>query len=231
LECGWGINTRVELAEHEIWIQDILRTDAMENGVTMIDPASVTLSYDTQLGQDVIIEPNVVFGTGVRVADNVKINAFSHIVGTEVEEGAEIGPYARIRPKSKIEAGASVGNFVEVNRSTLKAGAKSKHVSYIGDAVIGKKTNIGAGTVIANYDGFFKHQSTIGDEVFVGSNATIISPVEVGDGAILAANSTINKDVPGNAMAVARQRQENHNGWASEYRKMKLEQKAQEEED
>lgn len=231
LECGWGINTRSELAMHEVWVQDLLRTEAMENGVTMIDPASVTLSWDTEFGQDVVVEQSVVFGTNVRIGNNVKINAFSHIEGAVIEDDAEVGPFARIRPKSKIEKGASVGNFIEVNRSTFKAGAKAKHVSYIGDATIGKKSNIGAGTVIANYDGFFKHKSTIGDGVFVGSNSTIISPVEIGDGAILAANSTINKDVPGNAMAVARARQENHNGWASEYRKIKLEQKAQEDED
>ncbi len=231
LECGWGINTRAELALHEVWIQDLLRTDAMENGVTMIDPASVTLSWDTKFGTDVVIEPNVVIGEGVEIADNVKIKAFSYIEGAKIESSVEIGPFARIRPKSVIEEGASVGNFIEINRSTLKSGAKAKHVSYIGDATIGEKSNIGAGTVIANYDGFFKHQSTIGRDVFVGSNSTIISPVKIGDGAILAANSTINKDVPQNGMAVARARQENHNGWASEYRKMKLQQKAKEEED
>ncbi len=231
LECGWGINTRAELAMHEVFAQDMLRTDAMENGVTMIDPATVTLAWDTQLGQDVLIEPNVVFGAGVEVEDNVTIFAFSHIAGAKIKRNAEVGPFARIRPKSLIEEGASIGNFIEVNRSTLKAGAKAKHVSYIGDAVIGEKSNIGAGTVVANYDGFFKHQSTIGEGVFVGSNSTIISPVEIGDGAILAANSTINKNVPGNAMAVARQRQENHEGWASEYRTIKLAAKEAQEED
>lgn len=231
LECGWGINTRAELAMHEVFAQDMLREDAMENGVTLIDPASVTLSWDTQLGQDILIEPNVVFGEGVEIEDNVTIYAFSHIAGAKIERNAEVGPFARIRPKSLIEEGASIGNFIEVNRSTLKAGAKAKHVSYIGDAVIGEKSNIGAGTVIANYDGFFKHQSTIGKGAFVGSNSTIISPVEIGDGAILAANSTINKNVPGNAMAVARQRQENHEGWASEYRKVKLAEKQAQEED
>lgn len=231
LECGWGINTRAELAMHEVFAQDMLRTDAMENGVTMTDPASVTLAWDTQLGQDVLIEPNVVFGAGVEVEDNVTIFAFSHIEGAKIERNAEVGPFARIRPKSLIEEGASIGNFIEVNRSTLKAGAKAKHVSYIGDAVIGEKSNIGAGTVIANYDGFFKHQSIIGEGVFVGSNSTIISPVEIGDGAILAANSTINKNVPQNGMAMARQRQENHEGWASEYRKVKLAEKEAQEED
>lgn len=230
-EClgRWGINSRVELAEHEYIVQSYLRAQAMDSGVTMIDPDSVTLSWDTILGRDVIIEPNVFLGTGVRIADNVTIHAFSHIEGAEIEAGAEIGPFARIRPKSVIGAKASVGNFIEINRSTLKAGAKAKHVSYIGDSEIGEKTNIGAGTIIANYDGFFKHKSTIGKDVFIGSNSTIISPVQIGDGAIVAANSTINKDIPGNAMAVARARQENHLGWASEYRKVKQQQKKQEE--
>ncbi len=226
---SWGVNTRVELAMHEILAQDMLCTQAMENGVTMMDPMSVSLSWDTKFGQDVTLEPHIVIGEGVEIGDDVTIYAFSHIEGAKIENGAKIGPFARIRPKSIIEEKASVGNFIEVNRSTLKAGAKAKHVSYIGDAIIGENTNIGAGTVIANYDGFFKHQTTIGQDVFIGSNSTIISPVEVGDKAIVAANSTINKDVPGNAMAIARARQENHAGWASEYRKVKRAQKEQEE--
>jgi bifunctional UDP-N-acetylglucosamine pyrophosphorylase/glucosamine-1-phosphate N-acetyltransferase len=231
IDGDWGINTRMELASHEMLAQDMLCARAMENGATLIDPSSVTLAWDTRIGQDVVIEPHVVFGTGVNIADNVIIYAFSHIAGTRIDAGAEIGPFARIRPKSVIEEGASVGNFIEVNRSTMKAGSKAKHMSYIGDATIGEKSNIGAGTVIANYDGFFKHQSTIGKNVFVGSNSTIISPVEVGDGAIVAANSTINKNVSDNALAVARARQSNHAGWASEYRKMKTQQKEAQEED
>lgn len=231
VQGNWGINTRAELAMHEILAQDVLCIQAMENGVTMLDPASVTLSYDTKFGKDVVVEPNVFFGKGVEVGDNVTIHAFSYIEGAKIETGVEIGPFARIRPKSVIEEGASIGNFIEINRSTIKRGAKAKHVSYIGDAIIGEKTNIGAGTVIANYDGFFKHQSNIGKEVFIGSNSTIISPVEIGDGAIVAANSTINKDVPGNAMAVARRPQENREGWASEYRSIKLAEKEAQEED
>lgn len=231
VEHVWGINTRAELAAHEMVAQNMLSAAAMEKGVTFIDPVSVTLAHDTEFGQDVVVEPHVVFGTGVSVADNVTIYAFCHIEGAKIEAGAEVGPFARIRPKSVIGEKASVGNFIEVNRSTLKAGAKAKHVSYLGDAVIGEKSNIGAGTIIANYDGFFKHQSTIGKGVFVGSNSTIISPVQVGEGAIIAANSTINKDVPQNAMAVARARQEIHLGWASEYRKVKQTQKDNQEED
>ena len=228
-DIPWGINTRNELAAHEGKAQYYFREIAMANGVTLIDPYSVTLSWDTKLGQDVTIEPHVVIGTGVTIAGGATIHAFSHIEGAVIDEGASVGPFARIRPKSTIGKKASVGNFCEVNRSTLEEKAKCKHVSYIGDATIGKNTNIGAGTIIANYDGFFKHKSKIGDDVFVGSNSTIISPVEIGDEAIIAANSTINKDVPQNGMAIARARQENHSGWASEYRKVKLEAKKQEE--
>lgn len=230
-EGSWGINTRAELAEHEMMAQDMLVTEAMENGVTFLDPSSVTISWDTEFANDVVVEPNVFFGAGVSIGQNVTIHAFSYLEGAEIHSGVEIGPFARIRPKSVIEEGACVGNFIEVNRSTFKKGAKSKHLSYIGDAVIGEKTNIGAGTVIANYDGFFKHQTTIGNEVFIGSNSTIISPVDVGAKAIIAANSTINKNVPDNAMAIARARQENHAGWASEYRAMKRQQKEQQEDD
>ena len=224
-EISWGINNRFELAEHEALIQQYLRYNAMENGVTLIDPDTTFLSWDTVLGQDIVIEPNVFIGAGVTINDGATIHAFSHIEGARIEENATVGPYARIRPKSVIEEGASVGNFIEVNRSTFKAGSKSKHVSYIGDATIGEKSNIGAGTIIANYDGFFKHQSNIGKNVFVGSNSTIISPTNIGDDAILAAGSNITSDVPANAMAIARSRQSNHEGWASEYRKVKTEEK------
>jgi bifunctional UDP-N-acetylglucosamine pyrophosphorylase/glucosamine-1-phosphate N-acetyltransferase len=164
----------------------------------------------------------------VHIDDGAVIRAFSHIEGTIIEKGAEIGPFARIRPKSVIGEKASVGNFIEINRSTLKPRAKAKHVSYIGDATIGENANIGAGTIIANYDGFFKHKSTIEKDVFVGSNSTIISPVHVGEGAIIAAGSNVNKDIPANAMAIGRSRQENHAGWASEYKKVKRQQKEQE---
>lgn len=228
---SWGVNTRHELAEHEYTAQSILRHIAMEDGVTMMDPESVTLSWDTEFGSDVIIEPNVFFGEGVSVGDNVTIHAFSYIEGSEIENNAEIGPFARIRPRCVIGEGASIGNFIEVNRSTIEAGAKAKHVSYIGDAVIGKKSNIGAGTVIANYDGFFKHTSVIGENVFIGSNSTIISPVHIGDGAIVAAGSNVTKDMPENSMGIGRSRQENHLGWATQYRYVKKEQKAQADKD
>ncbi len=227
----WGINTRSELADHEIFAQMLLRERAMKNGVTMIDPDSVTLAFDTDFDEDVLVEPNVFIGKGVTIGRGVKIHAFSYVEGCEIEQGAEIGPFARIRPKSHIGEKASIGNFIEVNRSIVEAGAKAKHVSYLGDAIIGEKSNIGAGTIIANYDGFFKHTSNIGKNVFIGSNSTIISPVNVGDNAIVAAGSNVNKDIPGNAMAIGRSRQENHLGWASEYRKMKQEAKDAQEDD
>jgi len=230
VKISWGINNRVQLAAHELLAQTRLRQKAMEQGVTMIDPDSVTLSWDTEFGQDVVIEPNVYIGPWTSIEDHVTIHAFSYLEGAIIEEGAEVGPYARIRPQSVIGSKACVGNFIEVNRSHVKAGAKAKHVSYLGDATIGEKSNIGAGTIIANYDGFFKHEAHIGDNVFIGSNSTIISPVEIGDGAIVAAGSNVNKDVTNNAMAIGRSRQENHQGWATQYRNMKQEQKRLEEE-
>ncbi len=228
---GWGINNRFQLAEHEVYAQEILRKDAMMGGVTFVDPNSVTLSWDTEFGQDILIERNVYIGPWTSIEDNVTIHAFSYIEGAILEDGAEVGPYARIRPKSIIGAGAVVGNFIEVNRSHVKPGAKAKHVSYLGDAEIGENTNIGAGTIIANYDGFFKHNTSIGKNVFVGSNSTIIAPVKIGDGAIIAAGSNVNKNITENAMAIGRSRQENHAGWATQYRYIKKEQKKREEDD
>lgn len=228
---GWGINNRVQLAAHEKYAQEILRERAMLSGVTMMDPDSVTLSWDTEFGQDVVLEPNVYIGPWTSIEDNATIHASSYIEGAIIEAGAEVGPFARIRPKSVIGEGASVGNFIEINRSVIKAGAKAKHAAYLGDAEIGEGANIGAGTIIANYDGFFKHKTTIGQKVFVGSNSTIISPVSVGDGAIIAAGSNVNKDINENAMAIGRSRQENHLGWATQYRYVKKEQKRHQEED
>ena len=217
-----GVNSRAELAALEAKMQERLRMQAMDNGATLIDPASTFLSFDTKIGQDVIIEPNVMIGPGVTIADETYIYAFSHIEGAAIEKGAQIGPFARVRPKSSIGEKAVVGNFIEVNRSTVQAGAKSKHMSYLGDAVIGEKANIGAGTVIANYDGFNKHKTIIGTGAFIGTNSTIIAPVTIGDGAIVAAGSSITHDVPGDAMGIARARQENRDGWAAIYRGKKL---------
>jgi bifunctional UDP-N-acetylglucosamine pyrophosphorylase/glucosamine-1-phosphate N-acetyltransferase len=213
-----GINDRVQLAQAEKIMQSQLRDKAMKNGVTMIDPETVYLSVDIQFGRDVIVEPNVVFGKNVRVGDNTHIHAFSHIEGAIIGDNASIGPFARIRPKSKIGNNVNVGNFIEVNRSEFKDGSKSKHLSYIGDAVIGEKTNIGAGTVFANYDGFNKHVSTTGHGVFIGSNSTIVSPVNIDDGAMVAAGSTVTQDVEQDALAVGRAKERILSKWAKKYR-------------
>lgn len=219
-----GANSRAELAVLEEKIQGRLRAAAMENGATLIDPATTYFSFDTVLGQDVVVEPNVFFGPGVRVADHVTIHAFSHLEGVSVDTGASIGPFARIRPKSHIGEGAVAGNFIEVNRATLKAGAKSKHLSYLGDAVIGEKSNIGAGTVIANYDGFNKQDTQIGQGVFVGSNSTIIAPRVIEDGSIIGAGSVVTDHVPKNAIYIERSEPEVYQDAAEEYRARKRKQ-------
>jgi bifunctional UDP-N-acetylglucosamine pyrophosphorylase/glucosamine-1-phosphate N-acetyltransferase len=213
-----GINDRIELAEAEALCQQMLRAHALANGATMIDPASVFLSMDTRLGQDVVIGPNVVFGPGVTVADKVEIRAFCHIEGAEIESGALIGPFARLRPDSKIGANAHVGNFVETKNAEIGAGAKANHLTYLGDAKVGAKTNIGAGTITCNYDGFVKAETVIGANVFVGSNSALVAPVTVGEGALIAAGSVVTRDVAPDAMVVARGQQVEKPGWAAKFR-------------
>jgi bifunctional UDP-N-acetylglucosamine pyrophosphorylase/glucosamine-1-phosphate N-acetyltransferase len=216
-----GVNDRLDLSQIEYLMQIGLRLHAMEGGATLIDPQSVFFSFDTKIGQDVLIEPNVIFGTGVEVEDGAKILAFSHLEGAKIGKGASVGPYARIRPKSIIESGASVGNFIEVNRSTLKSGSKAKHLGYLGDVTVGAKCNVGAGTVVANYDGYEKHKSSFGKNSFIGSNSTIVAPVTVGEGAIVAAGSTVTVNVPDDALAIARVEGDVRPGWALERRKKK----------
>ena len=202
-----GINARGELARAEAVLQGWMREAAMEAGVTMIDPSSVFLSADTRLSPDVTIEPNVFFGPGVTVASNVIIRAFSHIEGADIGPGSIIGPFARLRPGAKLDNDVHVGNFVEIKASHLAPGVKANHLSYIGDASVGAGTNIGAGTITCNYDGTNKHRTTIGADVFVGSDVALVAPVTIGDGAILAAGSVITEDVEPNALALARGRQ------------------------
>jgi bifunctional UDP-N-acetylglucosamine pyrophosphorylase/glucosamine-1-phosphate N-acetyltransferase len=213
-----GINSRAELAAAEALCQQRLRARAFQNGVTLTDPASVFLCADTRLGQDVTIGPNVVFGPGVTVADNVEIRAFCHIEGAAIESGAIIGPFARLRQGSKIGANAHVGNFVETKNATLGKGAKANHLTYLGDAEIGAKSNIGAGTITCNYDGFLKEKTTIGENVFIGSNSSLVAPVTIGEGAMVAAGSVITRDVEPHAMAVARGAQTDKPGWAAKFR-------------
>ncbi|MDM7946090.1 MAG: bifunctional UDP-N-acetylglucosamine diphosphorylase/glucosamine-1-phosphate N-acetyltransferase GlmU [Oceanibaculum nanhaiense] len=213
-----GIDTRMDLAVAEKIAQQALRRRAMENGATLTDPDSVHLCWDTKLGRDVTIGPFCVFGPGVEVADKVEIRAFSHLEGATVDSGAVVGPYARLRPGAVIGPDAHVGNFVEVKNASLGKGAKANHLAYLGDASVGAGTNIGAGTITCNYDGFAKHHTEIGAGVFIGSNSALVAPVSVGDGAMVAAGSTITKDVPADALSVARGKQTDLEGAAKRFR-------------
>jgi len=221
-----GVNSRIELAEVEASWQQRRRRQAMADGATLIAPETVFFSHDTVLGRDVVIEPNVVFGPGVTVEDQVVIHAFSHLEGATVRTGAHIGPYARLRPGADIGAKARVGNFVEVKAATLGEGAKANHLSYIGDASVGADANIGAGTITCNYDGFFKYRTDIGAGAFVGSNSALVAPVKVGEGAIVGAGSVLTRDVPADALALVRPQQQEKPGWAAKFRAMMKTKKA-----
>jgi bifunctional UDP-N-acetylglucosamine pyrophosphorylase/glucosamine-1-phosphate N-acetyltransferase len=213
-----GVNNRIDLAEAESIVQKRLRLQAMENGATLTDPASVFFCSDTRLGRDVTIGPNVVFGPGVSIADGAEILGFCHITGARIESGAIVGPFARLRPGAHIDADAHVGNFVELKNAHLGKGAKANHLTYLGDAEIGPKSNIGAGTITCNYDGFFKDKTKIGAEVFIGSNSALVAPVEIGDRAFIAAGSVITRNVAPDAMAMARGQQVEKAGWAAKFR-------------
>jgi bifunctional UDP-N-acetylglucosamine pyrophosphorylase / glucosamine-1-phosphate N-acetyltransferase len=213
-----GVNTRAELAEGEALTQDRLRRRAMEEGATLIAPQTVFFSADTRLGRDVVVEPNVVFGPGVSIADNVRIRAFSHLDGASVDQGAIVGPYARLRPGAVLERDVHVGNFVEIKATRLGAGAKANHLSYLGDSEIGSGTNIGAGTITCNYDGFNKQRTVIGENAFIGSHTALVAPVAVGDGAYVATGSVVTADVPADALTIARARQVDKPGRAKELR-------------
>lgn len=216
-----GINSRVELAEAEATVQASLRRAAMEGGATLTAPETVTFCVDTVLEPDVTVGPHVVFGPGVHVASGAQVRAFSHLEGCRVGPGALVGPYARLRPGAEIGAGAHVGNFVELKATRLGDGAKVNHLSYLGDSTIGAGTNIGAGTVTCNYDGYAKHRTTIGAGVFVGTHATLVAPVSLGDGAFVAAGSVITRDVAADSMAFGRAVQVDKPGRAAAYRAVK----------
>lgn len=216
-----GVNSREDLAVAEAVVQDALRERAMENGATLVEPATVWFHHDTVLGQDVVVQPNVVFGPGVTVADNVQIKAFSHLEGAHVAGGAIIGPYARLRPGAQIGENAHVGNFVEIKNTEIGTGAKANHLTYIGDASVGAGSNIGAGTITCNYDGFGKYRTNIGAGAFIGSNSALVAPVTIGDGAIVAAGSTISKDVAPDSLSIERAAQEDKPGWAAKFRALK----------
>jgi bifunctional UDP-N-acetylglucosamine pyrophosphorylase/glucosamine-1-phosphate N-acetyltransferase len=225
-----GINSRVDLAHVEKLFQKKLREEHMLNGVTLVDPDTVTLSHDTLIGQDVTIEPNVFFGPGVIVRSNVHIFANCHILDAEIEEGAHIGPFARLRGGSKIGRDARLGNFVETKNTHLGAGAKATHLTYLGDADVGERANIGGGTITCNYDGFNKSKTKIGKEAFVGCNTSLIAPVSVGNGAFIGGGSAISKDVPDNALGITRAPQINKDGWVPEFRQKKIKEKAKKDE-
>ena len=216
-----GVNSRLDLAEAEAAFQNRMRHEAMLDGVTLIAPETVFFSYDTQIGQDVLVEPNVVFGSGVRIEEDATIHAFSHLEGATVGKSAIIGPYARLRPGADIGHKAKVGNFVEVKKSQLGEGAKVNHLSYVGDASVGAGANIGAGTITCNYDGFNKARTLIGEGAFIGSNTCLVAPVSVGAGGFTGTGAVITEDVPDDALALSRTKQTVKAGWAARFRAAK----------
>jgi bifunctional UDP-N-acetylglucosamine pyrophosphorylase/glucosamine-1-phosphate N-acetyltransferase len=213
-----GVNSRGELAALEAEWQQARRARAMVEGATLIAPETVWFAHDTQIGRDVTIEPNVVFGPGVTVADGVLLRAFSHIEGATIASGATVGPYARLRPGAVLEADSHVGNFVELKNAVLGKGAKANHLTYLGDASIGAGANIGAGTITCNYNGYLKQKTVIGAGAFIGSNSALVAPVAIGDGAIIGAGSVITRDVAADALAVTRAETLTKQGWATTFR-------------
>jgi bifunctional UDP-N-acetylglucosamine pyrophosphorylase/glucosamine-1-phosphate N-acetyltransferase len=221
-----GVNDRVQLARVEADMQARLRDRAMRAGVTMIDPASVFLSHDTKLGRDVILEPQIFIGRGVTIGDRAVIHACCHLEGATIGPDASVGPFARLRPGAVLMDKVKVGNFVEIKAATLGVGAKASHLSYLGDATIGAGANIGAGAITCNYDGYSKFRTVIGEGAFVGSNSSLVAPVTIAAGAYVGSGSVVTMDVPADALAVARARQNNVEGWAERFRAMKKSAKA-----
>ncbi|MGH6795877.1 MAG: bifunctional UDP-N-acetylglucosamine diphosphorylase/glucosamine-1-phosphate N-acetyltransferase GlmU, partial [Methylocella sp.] len=199
-----GVNDRAQLAAAESILQARLRAKAMLEGATLIDPSSVTLAFDTRLGRDVVVEPHVVFGPAVSVGEGSRVRAFSYLEGATIGQNVSVGPFARLRPGSRLAQDAHIGNFVEVKASDVGAGAKINHLSYIGDASIGARTNVGAGTITCNYDGFSKYRTEVGAHAFIGSNSALVAPVKIGDGAYVGSGSVITQDVAQDALALAR---------------------------
>lgn len=221
-----GINTKAQLAEAEAVLQARLRKAAMEAGVTLIAPETVYLATDTKFGRDVTIEPFVVIGSGVTIGDGAVIHSFSHVVEATIGKKVSIGPYARLRPGTSLGDGSRIGNFVETKAAILEEGVKVNHLSYVGDAHVGANSNLGAGTITCNYDGFLKHKTLIGKGAFIGTNSSLVAPVKIGAGAYIGSGSVITKDVPDDAMAVERSPQSIREGGAARYREMKLKAKA-----
>jgi len=209
-----GVNSRVELMQAEKEFQTLRREEALEDGISMPAPETVHFSYDSVIGRDAIIEQNVVFGPGVTVESGAQIRAFSHLEGAHVARGCVVGPYARLRPGAELAEDVKIGNFVEIKASTLDEGAKVNHLSYIGDAHIGARANIGAGTITCNYDGVMKHHTSIGEAAFIGSNTMLVAPITVGQDAMTASGSVITRDVPAGDLAIARSKQDNKAGFS-----------------
>ena len=212
-----GINSRAELAEAEQRWQQRRRRAAMDDGATLIAPETVWFAWDTVLGRDVLVEPNVFFGPGVTVADKVNIRANCHIEGTRIASGCEVGPFARLRPGAVLEEKAKIGNFVEMKKAVMGKGAKANHLSYIGDAEVGAGANIGAGTITCNYDGYFKYKTVIGEGAFIGSNSSLIAPVRIGADAIVGAGSAVSRDVADGELRIVRAEQLVKPGWADRF--------------
>ncbi len=212
-----GINSRAELADAETRWQSARRLRAMDEGATLIAPDTVFFAYDTVIGRDVTIEPNVFFGPGVTIADDVLIRANSHIEGASLATGVKVGPFARLRPGTELGEGSFIGNFVEVKNAVLGAGAKASHLTYLGDATIGAGANIGAGTITCNYDGYFKYKTVIGERAFIGSNSSLIAPVAIGADAIVAAGSAVSRDVAPGELRMVRAEQLVKPGWADRF--------------
>lgn len=229
-----GVNSRDQLAVAEGLWQSARRVSVMQGGATLTDPATVWFAYDTEIGSDVTIEPNVFFGPGVQVEDRVIIKANTHIQGFDaksrsgvrIRAGAEVGPFARLRPGAEIGPDVHVGNFVEVKNATMEAGAKANHLAYVGDGRVGAGANIGAGTIFCNYDGYFKHHTDIGKGAFIGSNSSLVAPVKIGDGAYVASGSVVTKNVTDDALAISRSEQSERPGWAAKFRNMMQRRKA-----
>ena len=216
-----GVNDRAQLAQVEALLQARYRETAMLGGATLIAPETVFLSHDTQIGQDVVIEPHVVILPGVRIGDGALVRAFCHLEGADIAENCAVGPFARLRPGAKLGAGAKVGNFVEIKNSSLEDGSKVNHLAYIGDARLGAGANVGAGTITCNYDGFEKHFTDIGPNAFIGSNSSLIAPLKIGEGAYVGSGSVVTRDVADDALAVARGKQQDHPGWAKKFKARK----------
>jgi bifunctional UDP-N-acetylglucosamine pyrophosphorylase/glucosamine-1-phosphate N-acetyltransferase len=229
LNCGFlvceknealGINSRDQLSQAEKNFQTTARNQASENGVHLIAPETVFFSMDTKLGRDTVVEPNVIFGKGVTIGSKCIIKAFSYLEGCQISDECSIGPYARLRPGVDLSDGVKIGNFVEIKNSEVAENTKINHLSYVGDARIGKNTNIGAGTVTCNYDGVSKHQTVIGEDVFIGSNTMLIAPVTVGNNSMTGSGSVITKEVPADGLAISRSKQKNNNDGAKKFREI-----------